>query len=175
MDGFSLSVASYVVKAKAPRFKRPKMCRNQNKSRSFPQKRPAFVELLSGFEPETSSLPTDWKPRNRWRSAVSGPVCSGKVMLSVLSAPLSPPASFVVWVRLWVSTQFATRRTGLTRRNFIALSGVVSGQSSSKVIGIVLARSNSFNSSGVKANSFITSLVISAAFAIINTSFKAGG
>ena len=134
-----------------------------------------FLELLTRFELVTSSLPTDWKPRNRWRSAVSGPFCSGKVMLSVLSAPLSPPASFVVWVRLWVSTQFATRRTGLTRRNFIALSGVVSGQSSSKVIGIVLARSNSFNSSGVKANSFITSLVISAAFAIINTSFKAGG
>ena len=175
MDGFSLSVAGYVVKGRTGKFKCGKMCRNQRKIRPFQQKRPDFVELLTRFELVTSSLPTDWKPRNRWRSAVSGPFCSGKVMLSVLSAPLSPPASFVVWVRLWVSTQFATRRTGLTRRNFIALSGVVSGQSSSKVIGIVLARSNSFNSSGVKANSFITSLVISAAFAIINTSFKAGG
>ena len=174
MGGFSLSVASYVVNAKVPRFKRPKMCRNQNKSRSFPQKRPTFVELLSGFEPETSSLPTDSSPGNHWYPAVSGLFCSGKMKFSVLSAPLSPPATFPVWVRLWVSTQFATRRTGLIRRNFIAFSGVVSGQSSSKVIGIALARSNSFNSSDVNANSFFNSLVISAAFAIINTSFKAG-
>ena len=58
MDNFSLSVASYVVNAKAPRSKHSKMCQNRNKSRPFPQKRPAFVELLSGFEPETSSLPT---------------------------------------------------------------------------------------------------------------------
>ena len=73
------------------------------------------------------------------------------------------------------STQFATCRTGLTRLNFIARSGVVSGQSSSKVMGMLLARSNSFSSSGVKANSFISSLVRSAAFAIVNTSFKIGG
>ena len=46
VDGFSLSVASYVVNAKAPRFKRSK------------QKGPTFVELLTRFEPETSSLPT---------------------------------------------------------------------------------------------------------------------
>ena len=32
-------------------------------------------------------------------SAVSRPFCSGKVLLSVLSAPLSPPASFPMWVR----------------------------------------------------------------------------
>ena len=70
--------------------------------------------------------------------------------------------------------QFAIRRTGLTRLNFIARSGVVSGQSSSKVMGMVLARSNSFNSSGVKASSFLSSLAESAAFAIINTSFKIG-
>lgn len=61
MDGFSLSVASYVVKAKTPRFKCQKMCENQSKSQPFPQKRPAFVELLSGFEPETSSLPNKEK------------------------------------------------------------------------------------------------------------------
>ena len=133
------------------------------------------MELLTRFELVTSSLPTDWKPGNCWCSAVSGPFYSGKIRFSVLSAPLVPSAFFAVWVRLWVSTQFATRRTGLTRRNFIARSGVVSGQSSSNVIGMVLARSNSFNSSGVKANSFITSLVISVAFAIINTSFKTGG
>mgnify|MGYP006906618676 CR=1 FL=1 len=132
------------------------------------------MELLPRFELGTSSLPSDSKPGNRWYPAVSGPFCSRKIMLFVLSTPLIPSASFAAWVRLWVNAQFATRRTGLIRRNFIARSGVVSGQSSSKVIGIALARSNSFNSSDVNANSFFNSLVISAAFAIINTSFKAG-
>ena len=72
-------------------------------------------------------------------------------------------------------TQFAICRTGLTRLNFIARSGVVSGQSSSKMIGILLARSNSFNSAGVNVNSLISSFVMSAAFVIINTSFETGG
>ena len=63
------------------------------------------LELLGRFELPTSSLPTDCKPGNRWYPAVSGPFCSGKVLLSVLSAPLSPPDSFAVWVRLWVNTQ----------------------------------------------------------------------
>ncbi|MBD5161671.1 MAG: hypothetical protein HDT14_06610 [Oscillibacter sp.] len=58
MDGFSLSVASYVVKGKAGKFNRRKMCMSQGKIRPFPQKRPDFVELLGGFEPPTSSLPT---------------------------------------------------------------------------------------------------------------------
>lgn len=57
VDGFSLSVASYVVKAKAPRFKHSKMCQNQSKIRLFLQKRPNFVELLTRFELVTSSLP----------------------------------------------------------------------------------------------------------------------
>ena len=120
------------------------------------------MELLSGFEPETSSLPTDWKPGNCWCSAVSGPFCFGKMMFSVLSAPLVPSAFFAVWVRLWVSAQFATWRTGLTRLNFMARSGVVSGQSSSKVMGMVLARSNSFNSSDVKINSFFHRIILKA-------------
>ncbi len=131
------------------------------------------MELLGRFELPTSSLPTDWKPGNRWYSAVSGSFCSGKMMFSVLSAPLAPFVSFAVWVRLWVSAQFAVCLTGLTRRNFNARSGVVSGQSLSKVIGMDLARSNSSNSSWVKASSFINSFALSAAFAIINTSFKA--
>ena len=102
MDGFSLSVASYVVKVKAGKFKCRKMCGDQGKIRPFQQKRPDFVELLSGFEPETSSLPTDWIPENSWYSAVSEPFCSGKMRFSVLSTPLIPSAPFAVWVRLWV-------------------------------------------------------------------------
>ncbi|MBQ6357675.1 MAG: hypothetical protein IJI97_01800 [Clostridia bacterium] len=44
------------------------------------------------------------------------------------------------------------RLGGFTRRNRMALSGVVSGLSSSKVMGNILARSNSFNSASVKGN-----------------------
>ncbi len=47
--------------------------------------------------------------------------------------------------------QFAICRTGLTRLNFTARSGVVSGHSSSKVKGLVEAPSKSVKSSGVKA------------------------
>lgn len=73
------------------------------------------------------------------------------------------------------SPQSAARLVGLTRLNFIARSGVVSGQSSSKVIGIDRARSNSANSSWVKAGSFIVSCGISAAFTIIDTPFEVCG
>ena len=57
MDGFSLSVAGYVVKGRTGKFKCGKMCRNQRKIRPFQQKRPDFVELLTRFELVTSSLP----------------------------------------------------------------------------------------------------------------------
>ena len=57
VDGFSLSVASYVVKDKAVKLKCRKMCRNQEKIWPFLLERPDFVELLGGFEPPTSSLP----------------------------------------------------------------------------------------------------------------------
>ena len=79
----------------------PRTTKNPPKSTDFR----GFLELL------TSSLSTAWKTRNRWYSAVSGLFCSRKMMLSVLSAPLSPSASFPVWVRLWVS--------GLTNANFV--------------------------------------------------------
>jgi len=57
VGGFSLSVAGYVVKAMTGKFKRKKKCKNRRKIRPFQQKRPDFMELLSGFEPEASSLP----------------------------------------------------------------------------------------------------------------------
>ena len=102
MDGFSLSVASYVVKVKVWKFNYKRMCKNQRKSWPFLRKRPTFVELLTRFELVTSSLPSDRKPESCWCSAVSGPFCPGKMILSILSAPLPPSASFPVWVRLWV-------------------------------------------------------------------------
>ena len=58
MDGFSLSVASYVVKVKVWKFNYKRMCKNQRKSWPFLRKRPTFVELLTRFELVTSSLPT---------------------------------------------------------------------------------------------------------------------
>ena len=111
MDGFSLSVASYVVKVKVWKFNYKRMCKNQRKSWPFLRKRPTFVELLTRFELVTSSLPTDCKLGNRWYPAVSGPFCSGKMMLSVLSTPLILSASFPVWVRLWVKPGFRKQMT----------------------------------------------------------------
>ena len=45
---------------------------------------------------------------------------------------------------------------GFTRRNFIARSGVVSGQSSSNVIGMERALSSALSSSAVKASSSLS-------------------
>ena len=55
---FFLSVACYVVKLEVQKFKRKKKCREQKETRCFQQKTAGFVELLSRFELETSSLPT---------------------------------------------------------------------------------------------------------------------
>lgn len=60
------------------------------------------AELMNKFPIETSSLPTDWSPSNRLHMALWGRFCSGKAEAMVLSAPLPPPARFLLWVRLWV-------------------------------------------------------------------------
>ena len=65
-----------------------------------------------------------------------------------------------------------TLRGGLTRRNFNARSGVVSGQSSSKVMGIFLACSSSASSSFVKASSFCISADNLFTFTIIEPPLK---
>ncbi len=57
VGGFSLSVAAYVVNARAGKFKCKKKCKNCRKIRHFQQKRSGFMELLFGFEPDASSLP----------------------------------------------------------------------------------------------------------------------
>jgi hypothetical protein len=51
-------VAGYVVKPKTQKSKHQKMCGKQKEIRHFQQKKADFVELLSRFELETSSLPT---------------------------------------------------------------------------------------------------------------------
>jgi len=52
-----LSVACYVVKPKMQKFKGGEKCQRQKEIRHFQQKTADFVELLSRFELETSSLP----------------------------------------------------------------------------------------------------------------------
>ncbi len=65
----------------------------------------SFLELLSRFELETSSLPTDTPPSKRLHMALGGHFCSRNAEAIVLSAPLPPPARFLLWVRLWVRTR----------------------------------------------------------------------
>lgn len=65
-------------------------------------------------------------------------------------------------------------RGGFTLLNFTALSGVVSGQSSSNTIGFFLASVSSFISSSVKANSLANSIEIFSVFTIIDAPFKTG-
>ena len=61
------------------------------------------MELLSGFEPETSSLPTNWRHSSLWFSTLSGPFCSKRMRSPALLYPLFPPARFPVWVSVWVN------------------------------------------------------------------------
>ena len=58
--------------------------------------------LLSGYEPPSPSLPTDCQPSERRFPVLWGPFCSGKSEAIILSVPLSPPARFLLWVKLWV-------------------------------------------------------------------------
>lgn len=68
----------------------------------------------------------------------------------------------------------AVLRRGFTRLNFSACSGVVSGQSLSKVMGLLLACFNSWRSFSVRANVNGCPKRLSVVFAIINPPFKAG-
>ena len=61
------------------------------------------LELLSGFEPETSSLPTDWENEISCVRALLCPFPSGDPCSPSLLSPLFPPARFPVWVSVWVS------------------------------------------------------------------------
>ena len=60
------------------------------------------MELLPRFELGTSSLPTDCQPSEYRFPVLWGPFCSGKSEAMLLSAPLPPPARFLLWVNLWV-------------------------------------------------------------------------
>ena len=70
---------------------------------------------------------------------------------------------------MWASVLL---RGGLTLLNLTAFYDVVSGQSSSKVIGMFFAASSSSSYSFVKASSFFSSTDISIIFTIIKPPFK---
>ena len=61
------------------------------------------MELLSGFEPETSSLPTDWESEVFcFRALLCLLPFDGPHYLALL-CPLFTPARFPVWVSVWVN------------------------------------------------------------------------
>ena len=60
------------------------------------------MELLSGFEPETSSLPTDWEDEVFCFPGLLCPFWSGVSSFPALLRPLLPSARFPVWVAVWV-------------------------------------------------------------------------
>ena len=60
------------------------------------------MELLSGFEPETSSLPTDWEDEVFCFPGLLCPFWSGVSSFPALLRPLLPSAHFPVWVAVWV-------------------------------------------------------------------------
>ena len=70
-----------------------------------------FLELLGGFEPPTSSLPTGWEPSSPCIPTLSGPFCSKRMRSAVLFAPLFPSVRFPVWVTVWVK-QLSGRERG---------------------------------------------------------------
>ena len=62
-----------------------------------------FLELLGGFEPPTSSLPTDWEGGVCCFRALLCPLRFRVPSFPALLCPLFPPAHFPVWVTVWVS------------------------------------------------------------------------
>ena len=86
-----------------PKFKLSKIVVKNKKTPAFYAKSGCFVELLGGFEPPTSSLPTGWEPSNPCVPTLSGPFCSKRMRSAVLFAPLFPYSPFPVWVSVWVN------------------------------------------------------------------------
>ena len=112
-DGpFFLSVACYVVKPEVQKFKREKKCRGQQRIRRFQQKTADFVELLSRFELETSSLPI----RQTWFYLVPIRVSKSLQVLApqgLTSYRVSPyPSTFypVCWKICWKAHPHPPRR-----------------------------------------------------------------
>lgn len=105
LGGLSFPVCGlFCGQRRKPKFKLPKIVAKTNKTTAFRQKISCFVGLLSGFEPETSSLPTDWAGEVFCFPGLSCPFPSNIPYSLTLLSPLFPPARFPVWVTVWVST-----------------------------------------------------------------------
>ena len=87
-----------------PKFKLSKIVVKNKKTPAFYAKSGCFVELLGGFEPPTSSLPTDWEDEVFCFPALLCPFQSGVPSFPALLCPLSPLLRFPVWVTVWVSS-----------------------------------------------------------------------
>ena len=104
-----LTVLTLTFRRLNPVLSQPKTCQKQKKSLETSTFQGFPLELLSRFELETSSLPTDCQPSEYRFPVLWGPFCSGKSETMVLSAPLSPPARFLLWVNLWVKRRALAR------------------------------------------------------------------
>ena len=136
---FSGNVATFVATNSIYRIfsdfqSRQKYCLIKTKSTQNRSFKCLMLELLSRFELETSSLPTDTPPSKRLHSALWGHFCSGKAEAIVLSAPLPPPARFLLWVRLWVrryaftywrQNSLSATRSTKSYFNRVALDGTI--------------------------------------------------
>ena len=107
----SLASSSQTVAApkRAGQYSRQESPKNKTKSTQTAKFECLKLELLPRFELGTSSLPTDWKPRECRCSALSGPFCYSGTWSLALSRPLSPPAFFRVWVTVWVKPKSRSR------------------------------------------------------------------
>ena len=72
----------------------------------FSHEKGGFLELLGGFEPPTSSLPTGWEPSSPCVPTLSGHFCSKRMRSAALLCPLLPSAHFPVWVSVWVKANY---------------------------------------------------------------------
>ena len=82
----------------------------------------AALELLSGFEPETSSLPTDWESEVFcFRALLCLLPFDGPHYLALL-CPLFTPARFPVWVSVWVSKNGSSQNLHYNKQSAIFYS-----------------------------------------------------
>ena len=80
------------------------------------------MELLSGFEPETSSLPTDWESEVFcFRALLCLLPFDGPHYLALL-CPLFTPARFPVWVSVWVSKNGSSQNLHYNKQSAIFYS-----------------------------------------------------
>ena len=71
-----------------------------------------FMELLGGFEPPTSSLPTRRLWSNPCCAVLSWHFCPKRMRSNELLCPLNPYGDLLQWVRVWVRHFLRSKRGG---------------------------------------------------------------